>query len=50
MQTITGNGLSIRVDELGAFMADLAVNGSDQDTIENSIMAEKGKTLLQARN
>ena len=43
-----GNKLTIRGEELGAFVADLAVNGSEKEIIQNLEMAERGKHLLAA--
>ena len=45
---ITGNEWFIGEDELGAFMADLAIKGEEKETIIlNSRMVEKGKELLR---
>ena len=44
---ITGNGWFIGEDELGAFMADLAIKGEEKETIIlNPRLVEKGKELL----
>lgn len=44
---VFGKGLAIRGEELGAFVADLVVNGSQNAVIENREMVEKGRELLQ---
>ncbi|KAH7377273.1 hypothetical protein BKA66DRAFT_467846 [Pyrenochaeta sp. MPI-SDFR-AT-0127] len=41
-----GSSLAIRGDELGAFVADLVVHGSQQTVIQNSDMVERGRKLL----
>ncbi|KAF4975766.1 hypothetical protein FZEAL_7482 [Fusarium zealandicum] len=44
---VLGENLSIRVEELGAFMTYLAVDGEGEDsTIENTGLTRKGKELL----
>jgi len=43
---VFGRTLAIRGEELGAFVADLVVNGSPQPIIGNSEMVEKGRKLL----
>ena len=44
---VFGRGLAIRSEELGVFVADLAVNGAQQPVIENLEMVERGRKLLQ---
>jgi len=46
-ECVFGHGLAIRGEELGAFVADLAVNGWQQPVIENAEMVERGRKLLQ---
>jgi hypothetical protein len=46
LQTIIGNHMSIRGDELGAFLANLAMNGHEQQVIDNAIMVSMGKALI----
>lgn len=41
-----GRNLAIRGEELGAFVADLVVNGSQKTILENSEMVERGRKLL----
>jgi hypothetical protein len=38
----------IKVDELAAAMLDIAVNGSDQQTLENHDLVVKGRKVLDA--
>ena len=47
VELIFGRGFAIRGEELGAFVADLVVNGSGQPIIENRVMVERGRELLQ---
>jgi len=45
---ITGKGWVIGGDELGAFMADLAIKGDEKETIIlNPRIVEKGQELLR---
>jgi len=48
VETMFLSNLAIRGDELGAFVADLAVNGSERNVIENLEMVKTGKRLLAA--
>ncbi|KAJ4372056.1 hypothetical protein N0V83_003829 [Neocucurbitaria cava] len=41
-----GSSLTIRSEELAAFVADLVVNGADNAVIENREMVERGRTVL----
>jgi len=43
---VFGRSLAIRGEELGAFVADLVVNGSQQPIIGNSEMVQRGRKLL----
>lgn len=45
-QTVFGNNLIVQGDEVGAFVAELAVHGSDREVIENREIVEIGKSLL----
>ncbi|KAF2185341.1 hypothetical protein K469DRAFT_708123 [Zopfia rhizophila CBS 207.26] len=45
-ECVFGRSLAIRGEELGAFVADLVVSGSQQPIIENSEMVERGRKLL----
>lgn len=45
---ILGENWSVRVEELGAFMTHLAVDGTQEETItENMRIVRKGKELLE---
>lgn len=43
---VLGTGLVIKGEELGAFVAELAVNGNERGVIENAEMVEEGRRLL----
>lgn len=45
-ETIFRSNLVIRSDELGAFVAELAVHGSDRNVIENREIVETGRYLI----
>lgn len=45
---ITGDSLSVFGDELGAFMANLAIEGGEETMIYNPRLVEKGMELLRA--
>ena len=47
VEVLFGKGLAIRGEELAAFVADLVVNGAEQSVIENRLMVERGRELLQ---
>ena len=48
---ILGENWSVRVEELGAFMTYLAVNGSQEESItENMRIVSKGRELLGEQN
>jgi hypothetical protein len=50
LPALTGTGLAIRAEELGAYVADLIVNGNEQDTLlENERLVKKGRKLLETR-
>jgi hypothetical protein len=50
LPTLAGTGLLIRAEELGAYAADLAINGDEQGPlIENQAMVVKGRKLLSSR-
>lgn len=48
IETMFRSNLAIRGDELGAFVANLAINGSERHAIENLEMVETGRRLLAA--
>ncbi|KAJ4990066.1 hypothetical protein SVAN01_04529 [Stagonosporopsis vannaccii] len=45
IETMFGKNLIIHGDELGAFVAEVAVNGSERDIIENLEMVDTGRQL-----
>ncbi|KAJ4358856.1 hypothetical protein N0V95_002709 [Ascochyta clinopodiicola] len=49
VECVFGGGLAIKGEELGAFVAQLAVRGSERYVIENREMAEVGRQLLAER-
>jgi len=49
-ECLLGDGMAIRDETLGAFVADLAVNGKEEEGIVlNREMVEKGRMLLQEK-
>lgn len=46
VEYVFGTGLAIKGEELGAFVADLAVNGNERSVIENAELVEGGRRLL----
>ncbi|KZM18965.1 hypothetical protein ST47_g9895 [Ascochyta rabiei] len=49
VEFLFGGGLAIRGEELSAFVAELAVSGSERHVIENREMTEVGRRLLAER-
>lgn len=47
LKCITGDSLSIRINELTAAMVDLAVNGNEQQVFQNQEIIAYGQRLLQ---
>ncbi|KAH6970663.1 hypothetical protein BKA56DRAFT_496937 [Ilyonectria sp. MPI-CAGE-AT-0026] len=51
MGAVMGENWSIRIDELGAFMTYLAIDGKGEDSItENARIVRKGRELLKSQN
>ncbi|KAF9691511.1 hypothetical protein EKO04_010450 [Ascochyta lentis] len=48
-ECVLGGGLAIRGEELGAFVAELVVSGSERCVIDNREMVEVGRRLLAER-
>jgi hypothetical protein len=44
-----GKNWAIKVEELGAVMAEAAANGGEDGLIENSRLVERGRQLLKGR-
>lgn len=39
--------VSVRTDELAAVMADLAVNGGDEQVVGNEVIVDRGRKLIR---
>lgn len=47
VQRVFGTGLAVRAEELGSFVAGLAVTGSERNVIENREIVETGQSILR---